>query len=1268
MRASNTESPNGEWSSSSQSFSTSSSSQVIAANGVLTHATGSTATLSAKIASFGTGLLSRETTLPNEVTGLKAWFDGYSAAFASTSTTSNTAPANNGDVHKWIDRSGNGYHAIKETGVPKWIDNGFNGKGTIDLTNDSLNLTNSASDFDGWSDLTIFTTLYQTGYQDFSIILGKGNAHGWTDNNSNSFAWLLNMHRSIWGDHRLWGPALNTSTGGNTYNHTTSDAIWSTGVNANFTGGPSVLTMRYSSTDASKNLIFKINGSVHKTANITGPLKSESSIPVSIGGRGDGTQTWKGRISELIIYNARIDDDGVEKMEAYLANKWGLTSKLPGNHYAQPVAGANISLYWGSTDGGSTLGSWANNLAIGKKNPKIAIWLDANDASTFSLSGNAITSWDNKVGTTHNFNQKSGDPSRLASGNGKSVVNFDGNDQLWTNDSYTKQNYTVLSVARYTGGQNMRIISSKDINWLHGFWNNETDVFHFNSWLHNGTKTYDTRWHLHAATQNNSDQGNTWTDFNQGVTDGGGSHDTTWWPGKFSLGAWSNLGESSKGEVAELIVVNEVLSVLDRQKLEAYLAHKWGLSSHMPNSHPYKSASPIVDPRDLESYTVDLSGLTPGNTYNYRVAATNSQGTDWADSTATFTSESAINLSSGTLVFNTSNSTPTWYASDGSGGNGVLETLSWTDSQSNTVQHKVAKFSFSQINIGDGVKVSLVGSNPIHLDVENNATILAKLDASATAQSTKSVLGGGLGGLMHDPVGWRNSRLFGDVDSGISSDFTYTTSINLHGSTRSVNGVSFTGTTASSGTGWSLSGFTSHIDGSHGSADSTATGDIGAILDDGFKYGGTEKLTISGLTDGKAYVLALYSQAWGGPRVSTITCSDLSETLTLDQDLYGGQTPDSQLTECVYIADGTEVEFTFSANNWHLYAFSNREASDGMSGSGPSHIIGANPYNSGGSRYKGGSLSGSGLVAGEAPGGGSYGGKGGRPELNGGTDSLGAHPISGQTYGNINVDALLAGSGGGAGSIAFGGTGGGAIKITAGGKLIIGKDIYANGGMGNSDSTNDAAKSGAGGSGGAVYLKASDLVINSGVSIRADGGPGAPLATGGNTGATDSGGTGSAAGGGGRVYLEGTNSFFNHGSLSNDNISANKGGEAKGISFPSGINGLELWLDAADSSTIFRSILIHQQQRSGWLERKSGNNNHATQSTLHQESQTYTINSLLNNQTTSSSSSSNWFRSGWHCQAFPAGDFLVAYYKMVQITFDDTCRYCSGPGSYGQYG
>ena len=605
-----------------------------------------------------------------------------------------------------------------------------------------------------------------------------------------------------------------------------------------------------------------------------------------LGGNGYGIDWTTG---EIMVVSGTMTDTAREKAEGYLAHKWGIP--LTGSHtwaagspYSDIRSGADLTLYWGSTDGGTTPGSWDSSVAIGKKNPRIAIWMDANDASSFSLSGSNVTAWNNRVGTSYNFDQKSGDPTRISFGNGKSVVNFDGNDQLWTNDSYTKQDYTVLSVARYTGGDNQRLIASKDINWLHGFYNNETDTFHFNSWLHNGSKTYDTRWHLHAATQNNSDQGNTWTDFNQGVTDGGGSHDTTWWPGKFSLGAWSNLLDSSKGEVAELIVVNEVLSVLDRQKLEAYLAHKWGLSSHMPNSHPYKSASPIVDPRDLESYTVDLSGLTPGNTYNYRVAATNSQGTDWADSTATFTSESAINLSSGTLAFNTSGPTPSWSASDGTAGNGVLQTLSWTDASSNTVQYKVAKFSFASVNIGDGVSVSLNGDNPIHLDVTGDATINAVLDAN------------------------------GSVGNGIYQSV--------------------------------------------------------------FKTG-----NLGGGSGGKAW---------------------------------------SDNTNFMNVAP--------------------------KHGTGPTHLVGSSPYNSGGSRKKGGTLSG--LVAGTAAGGGGYGGAGARSEAAGGSDNQGAHPISGQAYGNINVDALLAGSGGGGGEAAHGGTGAGAIKITAGGTLTIGKDIYAEGGQG----------------------------------------------------------------------------------------------------------------------------------------------------------------------------------------------------------------------------
>ena len=59
-----------------------------------------------------------------------------------------------------------------------------------------------------------------------------------------------------------------------------------------------------------------------------------------------------------------------------------------------------------------------------------------------------------------------------------------------------------------------------------------------------------------------------------------------------------------------------------------------------------------------------------------------------------------------------------------------------------------------------------------------------------------------------------------------------------------------------------------------------------------------------------------------------LSCSDMSETIVANQDKYGGSWH-GLLIECTYIADGTDAEFTFDAiygSDWHLYAFSNREA------------------------------------------------------------------------------------------------------------------------------------------------------------------------------------------------------------------------------------------------------------------------------------------------------------------------------------------------------
>jgi hypothetical protein len=48
------------------------------------------------------------------------------------------------------------------------------------------------------------------------------------------------------------------------------------------------------------------------------------------------------------------------------------------------------------------------------------------------------------------------------------------------------------------------------------------------------------------------------------------------------------------GDIAEVLVVHTAVSATDREKIEGYLAHKWGLESSLPAGHAYKSAAPTV--------------------------------------------------------------------------------------------------------------------------------------------------------------------------------------------------------------------------------------------------------------------------------------------------------------------------------------------------------------------------------------------------------------------------------------------------------------------------------------------------------------------------------------------------------------------------------------------------------------------------------------------------------------------------------------------------
>ena len=52
------------------------------------------------------------------------------------------------------------------------------------------------------------------------------------------------------------------------------------------------------------------------------------------------------------------------------------------------------------------------------------------------------------------------------------------------------------------------------------------------------------------------------------------------------------VGEDFSGEIAEVLVFDEQINSVSRQKIEGYLAHKWNLSSQLPELHPYADAPP----------------------------------------------------------------------------------------------------------------------------------------------------------------------------------------------------------------------------------------------------------------------------------------------------------------------------------------------------------------------------------------------------------------------------------------------------------------------------------------------------------------------------------------------------------------------------------------------------------------------------------------------------------------------------------------------------
>jgi hypothetical protein len=207
-----------------------------------------------------------------------------------------------------------------------------------------------------------------------------------------------------------------------------------------------------------------------------------------------------------------------------------------------------------------------------------ALWLDAADASTIAESGGAVSQWNDKSGNgRHAIQATSGNRPTVSTAalNGKNVITFNGSSQWFANFSaFSVQ--SLIAVAQSN--------QSKAFAGLHTASSSElilndagTGVIAAGaggSVLVNGV----------VNTSITFQQPFIWVNNRAAAS----SVERT-------LGQEFNAPGSGRawvGYCAELIDLGATPSTTDRQKLEGYLAHKWGLTANLPSDHPYKTAEP----------------------------------------------------------------------------------------------------------------------------------------------------------------------------------------------------------------------------------------------------------------------------------------------------------------------------------------------------------------------------------------------------------------------------------------------------------------------------------------------------------------------------------------------------------------------------------------------------------------------------------------------------------------------------------------------------
>jgi hypothetical protein len=234
----------------------------------------------------------------------------------------------------------------------------------------------------------------------------------------------------------------------------------------------------------------------------------------------------------------------------------------------------------------------------------LALWLDADDAATITLNGSTVSQWDDKSGNGKHMVQAtaSAQPTYTTtlSAHGRNVVGGNGIAFMDAANAFTGADSSMIvagrinSIAIYAGilgssGSygNLAFVYNTSVNYS-GVPNSSGHISGAYNVLGAGNSGIEYLQHEKAASPSVT------YIKNGGTISTGGAAGVTRGTGVHKLFAYAISTPYLDGEAWEAILIDGLPSTDDRQKLEGYLAHKWGLTAKLPVDHPYKTTPPTV--------------------------------------------------------------------------------------------------------------------------------------------------------------------------------------------------------------------------------------------------------------------------------------------------------------------------------------------------------------------------------------------------------------------------------------------------------------------------------------------------------------------------------------------------------------------------------------------------------------------------------------------------------------------------------------------------